>query len=150
MAAFQGWAAGPNFSGAAQNMAQAVQVEEQRKARQSKQLQDVFAGIRDNRRRKEDQAIAAATAKTAQENAELDRVVELYSAQGTRINNLMRNAPKNSDYLTNLEDYKPAVDRHNKAVQRLVDQQNRLTRTARRTRRTSRSYRRAGCKCSSR
>jgi hypothetical protein len=126
MAAFQGWAAGPNFSGAAQNMAQAVQVEEQRKARQSKQLQEVFKSIGDNRRRKEDQAIASAAATTTQENAELDRMVQLYSAQGTRINNLMRNAPKNSDYLNNQKEYKPALDKHNEAVKRLVDQQNRL------------------------
>ena len=126
MAAFQGWAAGPNFSGAAQNMAQAVQVEEQRKARQSKQLQEVFAGIRDNRRRKEDQAIASATATTAQENKEIDRAVQLYTAQGTRISNLQSRAPKNSDYLNNPLEYQPAVDKHNEAVQRLVDQQNQL------------------------
>lgn len=124
MAAFQGWAAGPNFSGAAQTMAQSVQVEEQRRARQEKQLQDIFKTLGDAKRRKEDQKIASATATTAQENKEADRAVNLFTAQGTRISSLQSRAPKSSDFLYNLEDYQPAVDKHNAAVQRLIDQQD--------------------------
>jgi hypothetical protein len=124
MAAFQGWAAGPNFSGAAQNMAQAVQVEEQRKARQSKQLQEVFKSIGDSRRRKEDQRIAADTATTALEESGKERALKLFTALGTRIDSLQSQAPKNSDFLSNPDEYEPALALHNKRVQRLIDQQN--------------------------
>jgi hypothetical protein len=124
MAAFQGWAAGPNFSGAAQTMAQSVQVEEQRKARQAQQLQDIFKTLGDAKRRKEDQGIASNAAKTAQENKDTDRAVNLFTAQGTRISSLQGRAPKNSDFLNNPEEYQPAVDKHNAAVQRLIDQQD--------------------------
>ena len=126
MAAFQGWGSGPNFAPAAAAMTQATQIEEERRARQSEQIRSAFEGLRDERRRREDQAIAATAAKQAQKNTELDRLVNLYSAQGTRINNLMRNAPKQSDYITNMDEYQPAVDRHNRAVKQLIDQQNQL------------------------
>ncbi len=105
-------------------MAQSVQVEEQRKARQAQQLQDIFKTLGDAKRRKEDQGIASNAAKTAQENKDTDRAVNLFTAQGTRISSLQGRAPKNSDFLNNPEEYQPAVDKHNAAVQRLIDQQD--------------------------
>jgi hypothetical protein len=124
MAAFQGWAAGPNFSGISEQLTANARIEEERKARQEKQLQDIFTSLGDAKRRKEDQKIASANATTAQENKEADRAVNLFTAQGTRISSLQGRAPKNSDFLTNPEEYQPAVDKHNAAVQRLIDQQD--------------------------
>ena len=118
MAAFQGWAAGPNFSGAAQNMAQAVQVEEQRQARQSKQLQEVFKGIGDNRRRKEDQAIAAATAETAQKNKVSDRAVNVFTALNNTASRLAGQKPTPNDYVLTEGGYEAAISNWKAAVSR--------------------------------
>jgi hypothetical protein len=126
MAAFQGWAAGPNFSGAVQNMAQAVQVEEQRKARQSKQLQEVFKGIGDARRRKEDQAIASATAKTAQENKVSDRAVNVFSALNTTASRLAGQKPTPNDYVSDPDLYEAAVNNWQAALGRNQAQMSQL------------------------
>ena len=107
MAAFQGWAAGPNFSGISEQLTANARIEEERKARQEKQLQDIFTSLGDAKRRKEDQKIASANATTAQQNKEADRAVNLFTAQGTRISSLQGRAPKNSDFLTNPEENQP-------------------------------------------
>ena len=124
MAAFQGWASGPNFSGAAQNMAQAVQVEEQRKARQSKQLQDLFKGIGDRRRRKEDQAIAANTAEAAAKTATKDRAIKVVDILGRRVTALQNNEPTLNDHNGNQKTFKDALAKHKKQVSLIQGQLN--------------------------
>ena len=124
MAAFQGWAAGPNFSGAAQNMAQAVQVEEQRKARQAKQLQDLFKGIGDARRRKEDQEIASNTAEAAAKTATKDRAIKVVDILGRRVTALQNNKPTINEYNNNQKDFQVALANHKSQVSLIQGQLN--------------------------
>ena len=124
MAAFQGWASGPNFSGAAQNMAQAVQVEEQRKARQAKQLQDLFKGIGDRRRRKEDQEIASNTAEAAAKTATKDRAIKVVDILGRRVTALQNNKPTINEYNNNQKDFQTALANHKSQVSLIQGQLN--------------------------
>lgn len=118
MAAFQGWGSGPNFAPAAAAMTQATQIEEQRRARQSEQIRSAFEGIRDARRRREDQAIAAAAATQAQKNTEATRAVNLYTVISSQANRLQLQEPKQSDFLLNPDAYKTALDTWKNAVDR--------------------------------
>lgn len=118
MAAFQGWGSGPNFAPAAAAMTQAAQIEEERRNRQSEQIRSAFEGIRDARRRREDQAIAAAAAKQAQENTEATRAVNLYTAISNIGSRLQLQEPKQSDFLLNQDAYGPALETWKNAVAR--------------------------------
>jgi len=118
MAAFQGWGSGPNFAPAAAAMTQATQIEEQRRARQSEQIRSAFEGLRDARRRREDQAIAADTAKQAQKNTEATRAINLYTAISNQSNQLQLREPKQSDFLLNPDAYGPALETWKNAVDR--------------------------------
>jgi len=118
MAAFQGWGAGPNFSGVAQNIATGQQLEEQRKARQQKQFENLLTNLRDDKRRKEDQAIAAAAATQAQKNTEATRAVNLYTAISNQSSQLQLREPKLMDFLGDQSAYKTALDTWKNAVDR--------------------------------